>query len=345
MRSLVLAAVLLGACSTTREAPPRSQPPADGAIVARDRCPIPADPAGFQQAVTRYYEADIVKAGLEATLRARPLSTVITDAEWQRYATAVESRRCEKITYLSEGLRVAGFIVRPAQPGPRPVLFWVRGGSADFGRIEPVTLLNLLAFADAGFVVVATQYRGADGGEGADEMGGRDVADVLNLLPVARTVPGADVDRLYLIGHSRGAIGTVLALTSGLPARAVAFRGGVYDAHAMVVDRPEMDARFATLVPGYATSRTEALDRRSAMVHVPRLRTPMLILHGRDDWRVRVSQAEAFAAKLAANGIPHKLVVYDGDEHQLVFHRSDWIGEAVRWFDAHGAGLGASAGR
>ena len=78
-------------------------------------------------------------------------------------------------------------------------------------------------------MVVASQYRGVVGGEGLDELKGREVNDVLALVLLARSLDGADVDRLYLAGGSRGAMEGTLAMRRGLPVRAAAFRGGLFD--------------------------------------------------------------------------------------------------------------------
>jgi dipeptidyl aminopeptidase/acylaminoacyl peptidase len=284
-----------------------------------------------------YYKDDILQADLASELAARPLNTIFTADENQRLAAAARDGRCERVIYSSSGLRVAGFVLRPAAPGPHPVLIWLRGGIRDFGMIEPVTLLNLKLLADAGFVVVASQYRGADGSDGADEVGGADVDDVLALLPLARGLPGADADRLYLLGGSRGAMQGMLAMRRGLPVRAAAFRGGMFDLKATLAYRPELGKIWQALMPDQKDGVDQALERRSAVLWAGEVRAPILILHGRQDWRTRVGEAQAFNDALAKAGVPHKMVVYERDEHQLALHRPQWLNEAVQWFRAHGA--------
>jgi dipeptidyl aminopeptidase/acylaminoacyl peptidase len=61
------------------------------------------------------------------------------------------------------------------------------------------------------------------------------------------------------------------------------------------------------------------------------------MLHGRQDWRSQLKEVEAMDAALARAGLPHKLVVYEGDEHQLALHRPEWLQEAVSWFRTYGA--------
>ena len=333
LRILIQALVALALAGGTALA----QPIADGTILERGPCPLDADPQAFAQAVQDYFQADILKAGLDRELASRPLSTVFTQAEHQRLIAAANQGRCERVAYASGGLRVIGFVLRPAAAGPHPVLIWLRGGNREFGKIEPVTLLNLAWLADAGFVVVATQYRGVDGGQGADEFGGADVEDVHALLPLARTLPQADTERLYLLGGSRGAMQGALAMRQGLPVRAAAFRGGLYDLKSALVSRPALETGWKEMMLDHAANRDQALERRSAVAWAGSLGAPVLLLHGRQDWRAPVDDALAFDVALGKAGATHRLVIYEGDEHQLAFHRPEWLAEAVAWFRAHGA--------
>ena len=333
LRVLIQAAVALAVTASVAVA----QPVADGTILERGPCPLDADSHAFARAVQDYFQADILTAGLDRELAARPLSTVFTEAEQQRLVAVANEGRCERVVYTSAGLRVVGFVLRPAAAGPHPVLIWLRGGNREFGKIEPVTLLNLAWLADAGFVVVATQYRGVDGGQGADEFGGADVEDVHALLPLARALPQADADRLYLLGGSRGAMQGALAMRQGLPVRAAAFRGGLYDLKSALVSRPALEAGWKEMMLDHATDRDQALQRRSAIAWVEALGAPILLLHGRQDWRAPVADALAFDAALGKAGVEHRLVIYERDEHQLAFHRPEWLAEAVAWFRAHGA--------
>lgn len=346
--SLLAIAVLAGCGAPPRQpaaAPLVLAPTDNGAILARAPCPVDTNPAAFAAAVEDYYRDDLLQAKLERELAAMPLSSIFTNEENLRLAAAAREGRCERVSYRSSGLRVTGFVLRPAAPGPHPVLIWLRGGNREYGKIEQVTLLNLQWLADAGFIVVATQYRGVDGGEGADEFGGADVDDVLALVPLARSLPGADADRLYLLGGSRGAVSGTVAIRRGLPVRAAAFRGGVFDLKQSLAYRPELEAGWKEMMPGYGADPQGALASRSAVNWAAELRVPTLLLHGREDWRSRLDGAQAFDALLGKAGIEHKLVVYERDEHQLALHRPQWLREVVAWFRAHGAFGAAGAGR
>lgn len=61
-----------------------------------------------------------------------------------------------------------------------------RGGNRERSKLTPWMADGFYEFVSREFVVIASQYRGVDGGEGSDEYGGGDVHDVLNLVPLAR---------------------------------------------------------------------------------------------------------------------------------------------------------------
>jgi len=224
----VLVVIALAGCARAPSSPasgssPAEPPPvvaAEGEILDRAPCPLPADAGAFAAEIDTAYRADLVRAGLEAELAARPLTTLYPPADHARLVDAARVGRCERITYRSDGLRVVGFAVRPRTPGRHPVLLWLRGGNRDFGKNGALALVHMLDLADAGFVVLAPQYRGADGGEGTDGFGGADLDDVLILPAVARQLDDADPSRLFVFGGSRGAMQGLMAIRRGLPVRA-----------------------------------------------------------------------------------------------------------------------------
>ena len=68
----------------------------------------------------------------------------------------------EKITYLSNGLKVKGYISYPADGSKKyPCVIWNRGGIGNKGAIDSFTARGIYGqLASWGYVVLATQYRG-----------------------------------------------------------------------------------------------------------------------------------------------------------------------------------------
>jgi dipeptidyl aminopeptidase/acylaminoacyl peptidase len=249
---------------------------------------------------------------------------------------------CRRLVYRSDGLRVVGYQIRPvpvggASPGPAPVIVFLRGGNRDFGRLTRSSLFSLARFARHGYVLLAPQYRGVDGGEGRDEFGGAEVADVLALADAVREMPFADPGRIGLFGWSRGGMTAFQALARDGRFRAAVVGGAATDAFATLEHRPPMERVFAELVPGWPEDREAALTARSAVRWADRLpeTTPVLLLHGGADDRVEVSQSLDMARALHEAGRDFRLVVFEGGDHGLTEHREEVDEQVMGWFDRH----------
>jgi len=96
------------------------------------------------------------------------------------------------ITYSSGGLKVKGFLALPKQGERLPCVIYNRGGNASSHARRPARGADPRPPRLVGYVAVASLYRGNGGGEGREEFGGRDVDDVLNLLPLLDALPRAD---------------------------------------------------------------------------------------------------------------------------------------------------------
>jgi len=256
------------------------------------------------------------------------------------FETAKNSRSidCLRIHYISDGLRVVGFVVRPRHsPGTHyPVIVYNRGGLQDIGKIGTSNILDFYELASHGFVIVASQYRGNDGGEGREEFGGADVGDVTNLLSIAAGFPDADPKNIFLYGLSRGGMMTFLALQRGAVVNAAAVVGALFDVEGALEPTkkraPGIVERVTTLIPDYASRGAAAFSERSAMNWPEKVNVPLLIIHGGEDEEVPVSQALAFATKLSALHKPYELIVYANDIHEAANNRRDRDARIVAWF-------------
>jgi dipeptidyl aminopeptidase/acylaminoacyl peptidase len=245
------------------------------------------------------------------------------------------------ITYLSDGLKVKGYLAVPKMGDKLPCVIFNRGGNPGLGVLTDVRAAALLGrVASWGYVVVASQYRGAAGGEGKDEFGGKDVNDVLHLIPLLESLPQADTRRIGMFGWSRGGMMTYLALTRTDRIAAAVVGAGMADAFDTTKRRPGMDKEvYAKLVPNYATDKEAALVARSAVRWPEKLhkKTPILLLHGSADWRVDPTQALTMASKLYESKHPFRFVFFEGGDHGLSEHREevnrltrDWLDRYVR---------------
>jgi dipeptidyl aminopeptidase/acylaminoacyl peptidase len=250
------------------------------------------------------------------------------------YAKSSPRTECSRIEYRSDGLRVVGYLVRPRDLASRrfPVIIFNRGGFLDRGKIESFNLVDFTRLSEEGFVVLASQYRGNDGGEGREELGGADVDDVSNLLETARSLPYADTSNIFMYGVSRGGMMTFLEMKRNFPIRAAAVVGGVYDLAAFGARAPGVLAEAAKLIPDYAQKGIAALQERSVMNWPDAVNAPLLILHGTNDEEVPATEALAFATKFSTLKKPYELVVYAGDVHEVAGNRLERDSRIAAWF-------------
>lgn len=246
-----------------------------------------------------------------------------------------------RIVYMSDGLRVSGYLVEPRDGVDLPAVIFNRGGNREFGAVNDTSALILLApLATEEYVVAASQYRGNSGGEGVEQFGGDDVNDVLSLIPLLEQQQRVDAERIGMYGWSRGGMMTYLALTHTPRIRAAVVGAGLADAFRSVTLRPEMETGvFAELVPDWPSSREAALESRSAVRWAERIHkeTPLLLLHGTSDWRVDPMDAFDMGRALFAARHPFRLIIFEGGDHGLTeYHREvhravvDWLNHYVR---------------
>lgn len=313
---------------------------ADGALLAQVACSdIPTYEQYLDDAEKTYVlEIDQAKREHAST---RPLeefrTTLLGKAEYEARRSAPHD--CFKITYLSDDLKVVGYLFRPRDSGGKrlPVVIFNRAGERALGAIKPAMLVTrFYPFLKQGFVVLAPQYRGNDGGEGKDEFGGADVHDVLNLVPLARSLPYADPTNIFMAGHSRGGMMTYAALRDGADVNAAAVTGAPSDFAGLGTGRPLMvENVFKQLIPDYEKNASAAAQHRSALHWAEKISVPLLILHGTADWRVAPSDALRMALRLSELRKPYELVMYGNDLHSLAFHHEDRDARIVAWFRRH----------
>lgn len=259
------------------------------------------------------------------------------DGNWKPEYAYLDSIDIFRITYLSDGLKVTGFLVKPEKPGSYPCIIFNRGGNRDFGQLLVAHAAKLLGRMSAeGYVVIAGNYRGNGGGEGMEEFGGADVNDVLALMDVLGEVEEADTSRIGMMGWSRGGMMTYLAMSRTSRLKAAVVGGALADL--TTGDRPELEDKvYEELIPDYETSREEVLQARSAVFWPEKFpkNTPLLMLHGNADWRVKPEQSLRLAMALDEQRIPYRLVIYEGADHGISEFREEVFEETLSWFNRY----------
>jgi dienelactone hydrolase len=242
-----------------------------------------------------------------------------------------------KIKYLSDGLKVSGFIYKPKETAGRkfPVVIWNRGGVGEDTVISVENFLDLYEmhrYAAEGFVVLASQYRGYDGGEGKDEVGGADTDDVLNLFPLARALGYADMERVFMFGFSRGAQMTLQAIRRGAPLRAAVVVGAPTDIELSFRENAAIRDLARTNWAGGEARLQENIESRSAVRWADKLTVPLLIFQGGADPAVSPAHALELARKMDEAGNLYQLVIYAKDDHFVTRNSEERLRLTVDWF-------------
>lgn len=322
-------------------APNRSLATRDGNIVEQCACePWEETYAQFLAQYERSYAIERHMAQQHGitmlpfdTLRPR----LPTAAEYERMR-AYQGFECWRIRYLSDGLQVVGYIWKPqdTQGKKLPLIIFNRGGNREFGKLTPSWRFGFYHFVANGFVVLGSQYRGNDGGEGREEFGGAEIRDVMHLIPLAQSLPYVDRNNLFMLGESRGGMMTYLALKHHVPVNAAAVVGALANVEASLEQRPELVRAWKDLIPNFETHRTDRLRERSVVHWAEEINTPVLILHGNADWRVETkTQALTLAQRFQELGKMYELIIYARDDHGLSFNIEDSERRIVEWFKRH----------
>ncbi|MDI3320897.1 alpha/beta hydrolase family protein [Pinibacter soli] len=243
-----------------------------------------------------------------------------------------------KITYLSDGLKVTGYMAVPHGAEKFPCLIFNRGGNQDFGKIDTYQMLGYMGVISSwGYVVVGSQYRGNDGGEGKEEFGGKDIDDVMNLIPLLASISNADTSRMGIYGVSRGGMMTYKALTKTNRFKAAISISGSADEVQGMKDRPEFDSLYLELVPGYSKNKMAALQERSAFYFAEQMNksTPILILQGTADWRVPTNEVLPLVDKLYTIKHPVRFILFEGGTHGLMEYIDEIYRQMKLFFDIY----------
>lgn len=184
----------------------------------------------------------------------------------------------------------------------------------------------------AGFTVVSPAVRGSSGfGKAFYALNDKDLGgnEIVDLFWVARWV-SKELDlpsyRIGVYGGSHGGYATMRALTfpPGTNGHKDVYPLGFGLAHAGFSDIKNF--YDATNIPDWVVLESgdpanpkdlTKMKDRSPLTHVSRLRAPILVTHGSQDWRVPVDESRRFASAAKELGLPVQYVEFEGQGHHI----------------------------
>ncbi len=230
---------------------------------------------------------------------------------------------------------IHGLLYRPANPAPEapasslpPLIINLHGGpttSAARG-LKPRTVF----FTSRGFSWLDLDYAGSTGyGRAYRERlrGNWGIADVEDTICAARyagTSGLADPNAIFVSGGSAGGYTVLMAIATAPVFRGAASYYGICDLIALQNTTHKFEQGYQAALLGAPLPEGEAVYKeRSAIEHVGRISTPLIIFQGEDDNVVTKDQALSIAQALRAKGILVEYHEFAGEGHG--FRRADNI--------------------
>ncbi len=280
-----------------------------------------------------------VSAGEVVAVR-RGEERVLSDAGVALTARAALRPMTELSARAPDGYPADGWIVKPAGPGPFPVLLCIHGGP--FMQYGYTLFDEAQVYAGAGYAVVLGNPRGSAGYGQAHgraivgDFGALDRDDLLALLDAALADPDLDAERVGVLGGSYGGfmtswlVGTTDRFAAAVSERAV-------NAWDSFLGASDIGWLFA---PAYIGEDPRELRRQSPLSLAEQVRTPTLLIHSEEDWRCPVEQAQRYFVALKRAGVDTELVLFPGEGHEmsrsgLPSHRVARFETILDWFATH----------
>jgi len=268
--------------------------------------------------------------------------TKLNEALWKQ----IQFADVERFTYKSaDDWDIDGFLVKPIgwQPGKKyPLVLSIHGGPA--GQYGVDWYHEFQVYAAKGYAVVFTNPRGSTGyGQKfergiVNEWGGKDYLDVMNGLDAAlQKYPWIDQDRMGVTGGSYGGFMTnwIVGHTNRFKA-AVTLRSVVN----FISDDGTRDGAYGHSADfgGDIFQKFDLYWDRSPLKYASNVKTPTLILHSDNDFRVPIEQGEQWFRALKHFGVTTEIVMFPRENHNLTRtgepkHLVESLNWQLYWFD------------
>jgi dipeptidyl aminopeptidase/acylaminoacyl peptidase len=173
------------------------------------------------------------------------------------------------------------------------------------------------------------------------DWGGKDYDDLMAGVDHALASGWVDEKRLYVTGGSYGGFMTNWIVGHTTRFRAAATQRSISN-NVSAFGTSDIGWHFWEHEMGEATPWHNAakLIERSPLTYVPKVKTPLLILHAERDLRCPIEQAEQFFIALRWHGVETTFVRFPEDNHDLTRggkprNRVEHAKRIADWFDAH----------
>lgn len=233
----------------------------------------------------------------------------------RRVAKGADGREVQYVYYPPTSPDCTG----PADATP-PLLIHVHGGPTSSNGAAPDSEFSL--FCSRGFAVAAVDYGGSTGYGRAyrDRLrhtwGATDVEDSVTVAGDLAAAGLADPARTAIRGGSAGGWTTLAALTSTDAFCCGAVYYPISDPETWIYGQThDFESRYMEYLVGKLPEDQERFDQVSPIRKAGRITSPLVMLQGADDFICRPDQAERIVDAVAASGLWHRYLLFEGEGH------------------------------
>jgi dipeptidyl aminopeptidase/acylaminoacyl peptidase len=248
-------------------------------------------------------------------------------------------------TESTDGSKVQSFSVKPFGFDANrkyPVLMLIHGGPQGFWGHAWTYRWNAQVFAAAGYLVVMPNPRGSIGygqkfiDEINGDWGGRPFDDIMAVTDhVVSQMPYADSSKLTAAGGSYGGYMVDWILGHTQRFKALISHAGVYNLTS------EFGATEELWFPlwefgGAPWDKLEDYHKWSPDHYVKDFKTPTLVIHGEQDFRVPYNQGLELFTALQIQKVPSKLLLFPDEGHWVLKPQNSvlWYKTFIDWLDS-----------
>jgi dipeptidyl aminopeptidase/acylaminoacyl peptidase len=258
----------------------------------------------------------------------------------------LDMRYPEHLRYTgAEGADIQAFLIKP--PGfdeskQYPAIMLVHGGPQSAFIDSWYTNWNAQTFAAAGYVIFIPNFHGSDGfgqefvNSISEDWGGRCFEDIMLGLDYLASLPYVDADRIgaagasyggYMVNWIAGHTDRFACLVSMAGAFNLISKYGVTEE----LWFPEWD------FGGTPYDNPEGYEKWSPHRFAKNFRTPTLVIHGENDFRVPIGEGLQMFTALQRQGVPSKLVYFPDEGHWVLKPKNVifYYEQFLEWVDSY----------